>query len=71
LAGEAFLPLGSSDVQRIVDEFTDTQSDIILNSINGDSNIAFFDALQAAEITPQEVPTISFGGPPLLRSNVA
>src|SRR5690606_19007472 len=60
LAGEAFLPLGSNDVQRVVDELADTQPDIILNSINGDSNIAFFDALRAAGVTPEEIPTISF-----------
>jgi len=33
---------------------------VILNSINGDSNIAFFRALRGAGITPAEIPTVSF-----------
>jgi urea transport system substrate-binding protein len=60
LAGEAYLPLGSSDVQAVVDEIVAAQPDVILNAINGDSNIAFFSALREAGITPEQVPTISF-----------
>jgi urea transport system substrate-binding protein len=33
---------------------------VILNTINGDTNIAFFRALRAAGITPATVPTMSF-----------
>jgi len=34
--------------------------DVILNTINGDSNIAFFKALRNIGITPDRVPTMSF-----------
>ena len=34
--------------------------DVILNTINGDRNVAFFRALRAAKITSNKVPTISF-----------
>src|SRR5262249_62074198 len=33
---------------------------VILNTINGDSNVAFFRALRAAGVTPDRIPTISF-----------
>jgi urea transport system substrate-binding protein len=33
---------------------------VILNTINGDSNVAFFQALRAAGVTPQKIPTLSF-----------
>ena len=60
LVGEEFLLLGSTDVQSIIEKVKDTQPDVILNSINGDSNTAFFTKLRKAGITPQTVPTISF-----------
>jgi urea transport system substrate-binding protein len=60
MVGEAFLPLGSTEVAAIVDQIQNAQPDVILNTINGDSNIAFFAALRLANITPQQVPTISF-----------
>lgn len=60
LAGEAFLPLGSSAVQPIVAQIQQSEPDVILNCINGDSNLAFFAALRAAGIEPKDTPTISF-----------
>src|SRR5690606_34508352 len=60
LVGEAFLPLGSSNVQPIIEQIVAAKPDVILNSINGDSNVAFFAALRAAGISPEDVPTISF-----------
>jgi len=58
--GEEYILLGSSDVQGIVDAIVETKPDMILNTINGDSNIAFFQALRDAGITSEEIPTISF-----------
>ncbi len=60
LAGEAYLPLGSSEVEPIVQEIQDSAPDVILNCINGDSNSAFFAALRAAGVEPAQTPTISF-----------
>lgn len=58
--GEAFLPLGSDHVSAIVDEIVALAPDVILNNLNGDSNVAFFRELRARGITPQKIPTISF-----------
>ena len=60
LVGEAFIPLGSPDVQSIVQQIQESQPDVILNSINGDTNIAFFADLREAGITPAMIPTISY-----------
>jgi urea transport system substrate-binding protein len=58
--GEEYILLGSTDVDHIIDAIVSTQPDIIINTINGDSNIAFFEALRNAGITSADIPTISF-----------
>ncbi len=60
ILGEEYILLGSKDLKGIIEKIVATKPDIILNSINGDSNIAFFKALRKAGITPETIPTISF-----------
>jgi len=60
LVGNAFLPLGSNRVDPVVKDIVNSRPDVILNLINGDTNVAFFSGLRAAGISPQEIPTISF-----------
>ncbi len=60
IVGEAYLPLGSSDVRDIARQIVAASPDAILNTINGDSNVAFFRALRAAGVSPEKAPTISF-----------
>ncbi|MBD2387012.1 urea ABC transporter substrate-binding protein [Cylindrospermum sp. FACHB-282] len=60
IIGEKYILLGSNNVKDIVKEIFETQPDVILNTINGDSNIAFFKALRKAGITADKIPTISF-----------
>lgn len=60
VAGEAYLPMGTPDVRAAVDEIVAAQPDMILNTINGDTNTPFFRALRAAGITPQKIPVLSF-----------
>src|SRR5262249_51211479 len=60
IVGEEYLVLGSSDVGDIVRKIGAARPDAILNTINGDSNTAFFRALRAAGVTPDRIPTISF-----------
>jgi len=60
LVGAEFLPLGTTDVQPVVEKIVEAQPDVILNFINGDTNTAFFARLRRAGITPQTTPTISF-----------
>ncbi len=58
--GEQYILLGSKDVQKTVDEIVAAKPDVILNTINGDSNVAFFKALRARGVTPDVIPTMSF-----------
>jgi urea transport system substrate-binding protein len=60
VVGEAYAPLGARDMTRIVDEIGRARPDVILNTINGDSNAAFFHALRQAGVTPARIPTVSF-----------
>ncbi len=60
IVGEEYVLLGSKDVEALVAKIVETQPDVILNTINGDSNEAFFRALRAAGITPDRIPTMSF-----------
>ena len=58
--GEEYRLLGDNNFAAIVDMIEDLKPDVILNTINGDSNIAFFDELRSRGITPEQIPTISF-----------
>ena len=60
VVGERYLLLGSADVSEAVQEIVRTRPDVVLNTINGDSNAAFFRELRAAGIIPQAVPVMSF-----------
>ncbi len=73
VAGEEYLPMGSFDVKDVVKKIVAAAPDVILNTINGDSNIAFFQELRAAGVTPEKSNTISFsiGEEELRHLNVA
>ncbi|EKD75166.1 MAG: hypothetical protein ACD_44C00206G0005 [uncultured bacterium] len=45
IVGEAYIPLGSNNVDHAINDILKSQPDIIFNTINGDSNIAFFTRL--------------------------
>jgi len=60
VSGEEYLLLGSKDVRQAVDEIIKSEPDVILNTINGDTNVTFFDQLRAKGVTPDRIPTISF-----------
>jgi urea transport system substrate-binding protein len=58
LLAERYLPLGSHDVEAIVNEIEQFKPDVILNTINGDSNAYFFKAL--ANGSAKDTPVLSF-----------
>jgi len=60
LVGSSYLPLGGVEFKPVVEDIVRAKPDIILNTINGDSNKAFFRELRDADITPDRIPTISF-----------
>jgi urea transport system substrate-binding protein len=60
IVGEAYIPSGGVDIGNLARTIAAARADLIVNTINGDSNIVFFRSLQAAGITPDRIPTLSF-----------
>lgn len=58
--GEAYRPLGSRDFAGIAREIRRLHPSAVLNTINGDSNQAFFAALQAEGLDASSAPVMSF-----------
>jgi len=59
IVGEKYRPLGDDNFSVIIEDIKTTNPDVILNTINGDSNIAFFKALHDQGIHPKTT-VISF-----------
>lgn len=60
VAGEEYAPLGSQDFAAIVAHIKAARPSVILNTINGDSNLGFYKALRAAGIASKDIPVMSF-----------
>ncbi len=60
LAGEEYVPLGGTDFSSIIAEIQQSKPDIIINTLNGDSNVSFFKQMAAAGMTPDKLPVMSF-----------
>jgi urea transport system substrate-binding protein len=60
LSGEEYVPLGGTDFSSIVAEIQQAKPDIIINTLNGDSNVSFFKQMAAAGLTPDKLPVMSF-----------
>ena len=60
IVGEEYKLLGDENFKDVVDKIIESKPDVILNTINGDSNCSFFNELRQRGITPNVIPTISF-----------
>lgn len=58
--GEEYRPLGDNNFDEIVAAIKKSEPDVVLNTINGGSNRAFFKALAAAGIDHRKIPVMSF-----------
>lgn len=56
---ERYLPLGEKNFTAVTGEIARLKPDVILNTLNGDSNYSFFTALRKAGITANNIPVIS------------
>lgn len=59
ILGEDYLPLGDTGVSTIVSKVLAAQPQVVFNTLNGDSNVAFFKELKAKGNTPDRIQTIS------------
>ena len=58
--GEEYLPMGATNFSEVVSKILAAKPNVILNSLNGDSNVSFFAALAKAGITSKTIPVMSF-----------
>lgn len=77
-AGETYVPMGYKDFESVIEEIKLKKPDVIINSLNGDSNIYFFQQLAKAGIDSSVIPVMSFSiaesevakiGVPILKGN--
>ena len=60
VAGEEYTPMGHTDFATIVSKIKAAKPACIINTLNGDSNVAFFKQLTDAGITAKTIPVMSF-----------
>ena len=57
--GEAYTPLGHTEYSTVISKIKAANPDVVFNTLNGDSNVAFFKQLKDAGITAKDLPVIS------------
>lgn len=59
LVGEEYLPLGTTQFGEVIERIKQAQPDVIFNTINGDSNLAFYKQYAEAGIAADEIPIMA------------
>jgi urea transport system substrate-binding protein len=59
LVGEEYTPLGHTDYATLITKIRAANPDVVFNTLNGDSNVAFFKQLKDAGITADNLTTLS------------
>lgn len=59
VTGEEYAPLGSTEFSTIVNKVKASNSDAVFNTLNGDSNVAFFKQLDGAGLPSNKLPVVS------------
>ena len=60
VVGETYVPMGHSDFASVIEEIKSIQPDVVINTLNGDSNIAFFSQLKQAGLSSEKLHIMSF-----------
>ena len=59
IKGEDYTPLGSTDFSTIVNKVRSAGAGAVFNTLNGDSNVAFFREYKNVGLTPAKMPVVS------------
>jgi urea transport system substrate-binding protein len=59
LVGEEYTPLGHTDYSTVISKIMAAKPDVVFNTLNGDSNVAFFKQFRDAGNTPDKIQTLS------------
>lgn len=59
ILGEEYTPLGHTEYGTLVNKIAEAKPDAVFNTLNGDSNVAFFKQLKSAGIGADQIPAMS------------
>lgn len=59
VVGEEYTPMGHTDYTTVINKIKETKPDFVFNTLNGDSNVAFFKQFKDSGLTPDQVQTCS------------
>ena len=59
IAGEEYAPLGHTEFSSIVNKVKSAGADAVFNTLNGDSNVAFFKQYRNVGLTAKDMPVVS------------
>ncbi|GIH92149.1 urea ABC transporter substrate-binding protein [Planobispora siamensis] len=59
ILGEEYTPLGHTEYGTLTNKVVQAKPDAVFNTLNGDSNVAFFKQLKSAGVTAEEMPVLS------------
>jgi urea transport system substrate-binding protein len=60
VVGESYIPFGSLEAQEAINAIKAAKPDVILSTVAGESNPAFYQEFRAAGLSPRQSPIISF-----------
>jgi urea transport system substrate-binding protein len=61
VVGEQYLLMESGDVDPLIARIKEAKPDVILSTVTGDTNLAFYPKLVAAGLGPERLPVVAFG----------
>ncbi|WP_239108118.1 urea ABC transporter substrate-binding protein [Microbispora siamensis] len=59
ILGEEYTPLGHTEYSTLVNKIVEAKPDAVFNTLNGDSNVAFFKQLKSTGISADQMPVMS------------
>jgi urea transport system substrate-binding protein len=59
ILGEEYTPLGHTEYSTLVNKVVQAKPDAVFNTLNGDSNVAFFKQLKSAGVSAKDMPVMS------------
>jgi urea transport system substrate-binding protein len=59
ILGEEYTPLGHTEYGTLIAKLQDARPDAVFNTLNGDSNVAFFKQLKGAGVSARDMPVMS------------
>ncbi|NET56911.1 MAG: urea ABC transporter substrate-binding protein [Symploca sp. SIO2E6] len=59
LVGEEYVFLGATEFEEIIQRIKSARPDVVFSTLNGDSNLTFYQQYQAAGITAQDIPIMA------------